>query len=311
MRSKKIAVVGSGAIGSTVAHSLILRNRDIEVLLVNRSQQKAWAKAFDIGHTLAELEGRSIRAVMPEECEGADVIVMTAGALPREDGTRADVIQDNVAIFRQLVPLLARHNPEACFLNVTNPVDAMAYAIRRLSGFSPGRVLGTGTELDAMRLRAFLAEQYPLEAQRISIDVIGEHGDSMVPVWSRAQHGGTPLEIAIGLFDTAEKEELLTSTRRAGWDIRLAGEHSCYAIAFTATRIVEAMIQASPRPLLVSSLMQGELGIHGVYMSLPTTLGPGGVVQKHLPTLTAEETAQLEHSRAQLALQIAQVEALL
>jgi L-lactate dehydrogenase len=306
----KVTIVGSGSIGTTIAYSLMLERPETEIVIVNRNRDKSWAKAFDMTHCLPELPGRSIRAAGLEGSAGSDVIVLTAGSLPREDGTRADVLRDNVRIYSGLVPGLARLSPIAVILVVTNPVDAMAYATHRLSGFPAQRVLGTGTELDAMRLRAFAADSIGLDPGALSIEVVGEHGDSMVPLWSRASYKGRPLVEAPGL-GRAEKEELLRRTRRAGWDIRQAGEHSSYGIAFSCLRILRGLLDPDGRPISVSTAFRGEYGIEGTYMSLRTRLGRSGAEGRLAPPLPDEEGDALRASAVAVRAQMDEVDRLL
>jgi L-lactate dehydrogenase len=293
---RKVAIIGAGAIGTTLAYALALRNRTVDIVLANRDEKKAWAKAFDISHCLPELPDRSVRSGGIEDCAGAAVVVLTVGVLPRETGTRADVLRDNIEVYRGIVPRLAELCPSAVFLVVTNPLDAMAYAAYRLALSPRGRVIGSGTALDALRLRAFTAEAYSLDASRLRIEVVGEHGDSMVPLWSGASYDDRPLPTVLAEAGTDFNEEsrasLLQRTRRAGWDIRLAGEHSTYGIAFSAARIVETLLSAEGGVLSVSALRdEGEAALDGgrcVYLSLPTRLGregaaPGGA------TITMDE----------------------
>jgi L-lactate dehydrogenase len=313
--TRKITIVGSGAIGATVAWSLLLRNAGIEVILVNRDGRKAWANAFDMSHCAPELPARAIRAGTVEDSAGSDALVLTAGVLPRENGTRAEVLRDNVEVYRGMVPDLAERSHSAVFLAVTNPVDAMAYAAWRLAGLPPGRVIASGTALDAMRLRGFAAEAYGLEARRVRIEVIGEHGDTMVPLWSRATYGSRPLAECLtesgADFGDEAKAQLLQRTKRAGWDIRQAGEHSSYGIAFSAARILEAVLGLTEERLDVSAPFAGEYGIERAFMSLPTRLGPGGILERDAPALAEGELAALRASAAAVRALMDEVDGLL
>ena len=311
MKPKKIAIVGSGTIGSILAYSLFLKCENIEINLINRDEKKAWAKAFDISHCGAELPNRSIRPVGGDTCHDADVVVMTAGALPDEHGTRADVIKDNVKIYRQLLPAIAAHNPDATLICITNPVDAMAYAARRITGYPAERVIGSGTELDSMRLRTFTAEAFDLDPTKLSIDIVGEHGDSMVPLWSLAQYDGHPLTETLDDFDESDRATLLQKTKRAGWDIRLAGEHSSFGIAFSVTRIIEHILGFSRGTLTVSASLTGEYGLRDTCVSLPTELNGGGIVKRYTPPLSAQERGAFELSARAVRAQMDEVDRLL
>jgi L-lactate dehydrogenase len=311
----RASIVGAGSIGTTIAYSLALRCQALDILLVNRDQKKAWARAFDMSHCASELQGAAVRSGGLEDCAGSDVIVLTAGVLPKEDGTRSDVLRDNVEIYRGIVPRLAETCPSAVFIVVTNPVDAMAYAAWKLAGSPHGRVIGSGTELDSLRLRAFVGEARGLEAARLRIDVVGEHGDTMVPLWSLAQYDGRPLDHVLAEagapLDDDTRAALLQRTRRAGWEIRLAGEHSCYGVAFSVTRIIEAVLAPSGKSLTVSALFDGECGIGNVFMSLPTRLGRCGIVARETPPMTESERAGLRLSAEAMAAQTSAVDALI
>ncbi len=306
---RKVAIIGSGTIGTALAYALGLRlQEDTELVLVNRNEKKSWAKAFDLSHCEPELRGPSFHSSPIAEVEGADVIVLTVGTLPKENGTRLDVLRANLEIYSQLLPPLARGNPDASLLVITNPVDAMAYGTLRLSGFPEDRVLGSGTELDAQRLRLFSARDLDLDPRLLHIPVVGEHGDSMVPLWSLATYGNHPLaELGSGITDTL-KADLLHRTKRAGWEIRQAGEHSSFGIALTAARIVQAILNGSGEPLLVSALTQ-RVGVgRSSFVSLPTMLGPQGIVERRMPVMDDEEAEALQASMAVVSGQMDEVD---
>jgi L-lactate dehydrogenase len=302
----KVTIVGSGAIGSTIAYSLFTRRPGLDLVLRNRDERKAWAKVFDISHSLPESGGGSIRSGSLDDTAGSAVVVVTAGVLPRVDGTRSEVLRDNIAVYRELVPALAALSPQAVFLVVTNPVDSMAYAAWRLSGLPPAQVIGSGTLLDGTRLRCFIAQERSLDPASIEAQVIGEHGDTMVPLWSGVACAGEPLAL-----EAAARARLLEKTRRAGWDIRAAGEHSCYGIAFAAVRAIEAVLGLSAETLTVSSLSPGEAGYRDIFVSLPSTLGRGGIVTRSMPKLSDDEARAFAASEAALGAQMDMVDRLM
>jgi L-lactate dehydrogenase len=313
--ASKITIVGSGAIGTTIAYSLVLRRPKLEIVLRNRDERKSWAKAFDISHCVPALEGSTIRAGSLDETAGSDIVVVTAGVLPKVDGKRSDVLRDNIEAYRGMISPLAARSENAVFIVVTNPIDSMAYAAYRLSGLPASRIIGSGTLLDGLRLRTFIGEAYELDPSKIEAEVIGEHGDTMVALWSRITYAGIPLDEYLrdkGIdFDAAARQRILNKTKRAGWDIRLAGEHSCYGISFSAVRIIEGILGYSAGPLAVSSLMSGDYGIHDVYMSLPSTLGRAGLASRSASPISLDETQALLASAAVLRSQLETVDLLL
>jgi len=314
-RSAKISIVGTGSIGTTVAYSLLLRHPGLELQLWNRDGRKAGARAFDLSHTGPSTEGGSIRSGSLEDTSGSDIVVLSSGVLPKEDGLRTDVLRDNVEVFRELVPALAQRSGRAVFIVVTNPIDAMAYAACRLAGLPPAQILGSGTVLDCQRLGGFMAESLGLEASRIEARVVGEHGDTMVPLWSQVSYEGRPLGdhlLENGLvLDNQAKRSILERTRRAGWDIRQAGEHSCYGISYSVLRIIESILGYSRAPLTVSSLLSGERGYRGLCMSLPFMLDRGGRGEPLALVTSDEEEAALSLSAQALKAQMLAVDKLL
>ena len=296
----KISIVGFGAIGTTITYSLLIRRLAAEIVVFSRDSKKAKAKAFDLAHCTPGLDGARIRAGELGDTAGSDIVIMTAGVLPKEDGTRMDVLRDNVAMYRAIVPQVAQLSPRAVLIVVTNPLDAMTFAAWRLSGFLSSRVIGSGTLLDGNRLRCFIAEEFDLDSSHIELEVIGEHGDSMVPLWSRIRYWGEALERYLAerdrVMDDAIKGRLLQKTKRAGWEIRLANEHSCYGISFSVVRIIETMLGYSRGAQTVSTLLSGEYGIDGLCMSLPSILDRNGVKGNVQPALSEEESRALRAS---------------
>lgn len=312
VNANKITIVGSGAIGTTIAYSLVLRRPNLELVLMNRNERKSWAKAFDISHCIPALEGSTIRAGSLDDTAGSDIVVVTAGVLPKVDGKRSDVLRDNIEAYRGIIPPLAARNGNAVFIIVTNPIDSMAYAAFRLSGLSASQVIGSGTLLDGLRLRTFIGEAYELDPSKIGAEVIGEHGDTMVALWSRIKYAGIPLDEYLrdrGIdFDDAARQGILEKTKRAGWDIRLAGEHSCYGISFAVVRIIESIFGYTEGPLTVSSLMSGDFGVRDVYMSLPSMLCRTGISSRATFPISECETDALFVSAAALRSQLEMVD---
>jgi L-lactate dehydrogenase len=191
----------------------------------------------------------------------------------------------------------------------------MTFATYRLSGFPSSRVIGSGTLLDGNRLKCFIAEEFGLDSSQIELEVIGEHGDSMVPLWSRIRYSGETLDRYLAArdrsMDDTIKGRLLQRTKRAGWDIRLANEHSCYGISFSVVRIIETMLGCSSGAPTVSSLASGEYGIDGVCMSLPSILDRDGVKGKEQPVLSEDESRALHASARVLREQADSVNGLL
>ena len=182
----RVAVVGVGNVGATFAYALLLSGLASEIVLIDSNRAKAEGESMDLNHAVPFTHPTRIWAGNYPECAGAAVTVLAAGASQKPGETRIDLIKKNAAIWRAIIPEVAKHNPAGILLIATNPVDVLTYAAWKLSGFAAGRVIGSGTVLDTSRFRYLLSRHFGVDARSIHAYIIGEHGDSEVPVWSLA-----------------------------------------------------------------------------------------------------------------------------
>jgi L-lactate dehydrogenase len=193
-----------------------------------------------------------------------------------KDGKRPDVLRDNIEKYRELIPSIAVRSPDVVFIVMMNPVDSMAYAAYRFAGIPASRVIGSGTVLDGTRLRNFIGQTYNLDLAKIEVDITGERGEAMAPLWSSAAYAGRPLAEYLAErrfdFDAAAGETLIEKTRRAGWDIRQAGGHSFYGFSFAALLVTESILGYSRGSLTISSCSAGASGPRDLYLSRSATL---------------------------------------
>ena len=189
----KIVVVGTGAVGSTFALVLMRSGLVREIVLIDQNEALAEGHAMDLNHGLPFTPPVAIRSGSYSDSEGADIVVVSAGAAQRPGESRLALASRNAAIMREIIPRIVRHAPETILLVVTNPLDVMVYVALKISGLPRGRVLGSGTLLDSSRLRFLLSAHCGIDARNIHAYIIGEHGDSEVPVWSGATIGGIRL----------------------------------------------------------------------------------------------------------------------
>lgn len=299
-KAGKITLVGAGIIGSTLAYTIVLKGLASQLVLVNRNKARAQAKTIDIFHCTPLTGQVDIINGSLEDSAHSDIVVISVGVLPEENGTRADVLNSNIQIYRELVPLLASLNPNAVFIIVTNPVDIMAYATWRLSGLPSSKIIGSGTLLDSLRLRAILGKKLGVDPTYIEVDIIGEHGDTMVPVWSRAKYKDLPLCTCLEQEGISIKPERIIKieeeAKRAGFEIRRNHEHSCYGISLSVATIIEHLLGSCPKPIPVSTLLSGEYGIENLYLSLPCQLSMLGKVRTEQVRLDGAEIERLYHS---------------
>lgn len=302
-RPTKVAVVGAGSVGATLAYACLIRGVAHTVALYDLNAAKVEAEVLDLRHGLqfvprAEVEGSDDLAV----CAGADVIAITAGAKQRPGQSRLDLAETNVGICRSLIPDLLQVAPDAVIVMVTNPVDLLTYAALVVSGLPPSRVLGTGTVLDSSRLRQLVAQRCGVAVQSVHGWIVGEHGDSEFPLWSTATVGSVPLaEFSISgrpLMDEGAREQIAHEVVTAAERIIAGKGATNYAIGLAGTRVIEAVIRDENRVLPVSSLLQNIEGVEEICLSLPSVVNRNGVEAVLDVPMSDEEAAALQKSAA-------------
>ena len=300
-RVNKIAIIGAGAVGATVAYAAMIRGvaRHLAIYDVNRA--KVDAEVLDLNHGLqfvpmATLEGSDDIGV----CAGADVVVITAGAKQKPGQTRMELAEANVALCRALVPRLLQVAPDALLLVVTNPVDVLTYVVQQLSGLPTRRVLGSGTVLDSSRLRFLLARHLNVAVHNVHAFIVGEHGDSEFPLWSAASVGGLPLtQWAVpsrARLMEEDRARIFDNVRNAAYQVIQGKGATNYAIGLATVQILEALLHNEQRVLPVSSRLEGYLGIQDVCLSVPSIVNRGGVEAVLELPLSEPERAALQRS---------------
>jgi L-lactate dehydrogenase len=296
----RVAVVGMGNVGATFAYALLLSGLAAEIVLIDVNRAKAEGEAMDLNHTEPFAHPTRIWAGDYRDCAGAAVTVVTAGAAQRPGETRLDLLRHNYEIFSHIVPEVAKNNPEGIILIATNPVDILTLVSLKLSGLSPKRVFGSGTILDTARFRHLLSEYFDVDARSVHAQIIGEHGDSEVPVWSLANIAGMRLSEfarAAGIpHDEFQMNEIFKQTRDAAYHIIERKGATYYAVAAGLMRIVEAILRDQHTVLSVSSLVSDYYGISDVCLSLPTIVNREGIEKVLHLDLDEQEQHQLKHS---------------
>jgi L-lactate dehydrogenase len=287
-------------VGATFAYTLELTGLAAEIVLIDVDRNRAAGEAMDLGHAVPFFQPTRIWAGDYADCAGAVVTVITAGANQRPGETRLDLARKNAIVFGEIVPRVVQANPDGVIVTATNPVDVLAYAAWQLSGLPPERVIGSGTILDTARFRFLLGDHLGVDPRSVHAFIVGEHGDSEVPLWSTANVAGMRLppycaahEIA---FDDATRARLFASTRDAAYSIINSKGATYYAVAAGLARIVEAVLRDQHTVLSVSNLVRGAYGIHDVYLSLPAIVGRRGIEQVLQLELSADEADGLRHS---------------
>lgn len=296
----RIAIVGLGNVGATFAFCLLLRRIAAEIVLIDANHKKAEGEAMDLNHAVPFGAATRIWAGGYEDCRSAAVVVVTAGAAQRPGETRLQLLDRNLAIFRDIIPQVVRHNPDSLLLIATNPVDVLSYVSYRISGWPSHRVLGSGTILDTARFRYLLGQHFSVDARSVHGLILGEHGDSEVPIWSMANIAGIRLREYCRLhnltYNQAAFDQIFADTRDAAYKIIERKGATYYAVAAGLLQIVEAIVRDQKTVLTTSTLVDGAYGLRDVYLSLPTVVGSQGVVQVLTPELSELELQGLRHS---------------
>lgn len=308
----RVAVVGAGNVGATFAYALLLSGLSAEIVLIDKNHRKAEGEAMDLNHAIPFAHATRVWAGDYADCAGAAVTVLAAGAGQAPGETRLDLVQRNAAIFADIVPQVVRHNPEGILLIATNPVDVLTFATLRVSGLPVARVMGSGTILDTARFRYLLSQHFGVDARSVHAFIVGEHGDSEVPVWSLANIAGMRLPEfcrAHGVaLDRAAMDDLFRQTRDAAYHIISRKGATYYAVAAGLMRIVEAILRNQSTVLSVSHLVQDYYGINDVCLSLPALVNRGGVQKLLRIELSEQEVEQLRHSADVLRRTIAKLD---
>lgn len=255
---------------------------------------------MDLNHGLPFVPPAKIWAGDYSDCQGAEIVVLSAGVASLPGETRLDLLERNGAIFKEIMPQIARYNPQAILLVITNPVDVLTYLTVKLSCRPPSRVVGSGTVLDSARFRYLLSEHCGVDSRNVHAYIIGEHGDSEVPVWSLANISGVRLEEYCLVCDRgctqAEREEIFQRVRRAASEIVVRKGATCYAIGLAATTIMESILRDQKSVLPICSLLEGQYGLREVCLSLPSIVDRGGVGKILQLPLSEIEIEGLERS---------------
>lgn len=298
----KISIIGSGAVGSTTAYTLMLSGLVSEIVLIDTNRKKAEGDALDMNHGISFVSPVKVSAGdYPDIC-GSDMVIITAGA-PQEPGERrTDLLRRNAKIFESIVENVLKYcHDDTILMIVTNPVDILTYITQKISGFSKKNVLGSGTVLDTSRLKYLLSEYTNVDVRNIHTYIIGEHGDSEVAAWSATYVAGMSIDDfceASGVCDAEnpEKEQFCETVKNSAYEIIAKKGATYYAIALAVKRIAESIIGNEKSILTVSSLLEGEYGIEHMCLSVPTIVSSDGAEKILELDFCETELADLEKS---------------
>lgn len=295
-----VAIIGAGFVGSATAYSLLLSGIATTITLIDSNEDKALGEALDLMHATQFTPGCTIRAGSDLALAAeADIVVLAAGANQKPGQSRSDLLSQNVAVFKSIVPSLAAINPTCMLLVVTNPLDVMTYVAYKLSGFTSNRVFGSGTVLDSARLRFLLGQQLAVSPKDIVAFVLGEHGDSEFVWWSGVTIGGAPIS-AFPAIDLLKMHELHEQTRQAAQLIISKKGVTNYAIASAVTKIIKALLKSQERIFSLSVVTSDSIAGKEICISLPGIIRKDGYFDRIPLSLTKDERMLLDQSAAKI-----------
>jgi len=272
-----------------------------EISMIDMDAKRAKGESMDLNHGASFVQPVKVASGGYEECEGASIVVITAGAKQAPGETRIDLVQRNTEIFKSIIPKISKYAKDAIFLIVTNPVDILTYATLKISDFPVSRVIGSGTVLDSSRLRYLISEHCRVDPRNVHAYILGEHGDTELPVWSRANIGGIALDkycLACGKHCDYKMEfdKIFKEVKNAAYKIIEAKGSTYYAVGLALVKIVESILRDENSVLPVSTLINGYYGINDVCLSIPSVVNARGAERFLNLELSDIEQKQLKHS---------------
>lgn len=297
---RKAVMIGCGFVGSASVFSLMQSGLFSEIAMIDADMSKAEGEAMDISHGIPFAKQMKIYAGSYDDVTDAGIVIITAGANQKPNETRLDLVNKNVAIFKQIIPEIAKRSFEGILLVVANPVDILTHVAQKLSGLPENRVIGSGTVLDTARLKYRLGEHLSVDSRSVHAFIIGEHGDSEIAVWSSANVSGIPLNDFCEMRGHFQHEkamrEIAEQVKNSAYEIIQRKHATYFGVAMAVKRICEVIVRDEKSILPVSTAMHGEHGIEDVVLSMPCIVGKDGIETKVPISLSAEEERKLKES---------------
>ncbi len=295
-KKRKIAVLGTGNVGATIAYALTLQGIASEIVLVDINKEKAEGEALDLTQCAASVPSVKVWSGEYEDVAGCDVIVVTFGVGRKPGQTRLDLAKINLGILKSVMPNVAKIAPEALYVIVSNPVDLMTYETIKCTGLPANQVIGTGTLLDSNRLSQAVANYCGVDTHNVNSYVIGEHGDACMAPWSLCTIAGYPVKdyckkflgVTEEVLD-AELENIYTGMVQSGAKVIKAKGATFYAIAASTVQLIKAILSNTNTILPLSTMLSGEYGAKDICMGVPCMVGSNGLIKVVELPLTDEE----------------------
>lgn len=291
--NRKVAIIGAGYVGSSIAYALAIKDIAREIVLIDINHEKTDGEAKDIRHGLPSMGTVDLYAGDYSNCADCDLIIVTAGRGRKPGESRLDLVNENVKIMRSVIDSIKPYYTRGVILIISNPVDILTYKAAEWMDLPNGMVFGSGNILDSSRFVRTIADYVDLSTGVINGYIVGEHGNGQVPVWSHVTVGGIPIEeycSDMGLkWNEEVKKYLAEKTKTMGDEIIAEKGRTHYGIATCVCQLADAIINQRPTIVSVSSVLMGEHGCRGVALSVPSVVGPSGVQQRIREKWASEE----------------------
>lgn len=300
---RKVAIIGTGYVGSTFAFALMVSGLANKIVLINWKPDLAEGHAMDLNHGLSFVQPSRIYVGDYSDCKDADIAVVTAGASQKPGESRLDLVRKNTDIFKDIIPKIVEYNPRILLI-VSNPVDILTYVALKVSEYPMNRVIGSGTVLDTARFRYLISSHCEVDPRNVHAYIIGEHGDSEVPVWSQVNIGGVSFlqycPVCGKQCVQDEREAIFDQVKNAAYEIIKRKGATNFAISLALVRIVGSILRGENSVLTVSTLVDGYYDIDDVCLSIPVILNRNGISKILKIGLDASEIKRLQASAAAL-----------
>jgi len=299
MTKNKVTIIGAGMVGSTTAFGLIASNLVECIALIDINKKLAASQVMDLDHSVPFWGYTDVRVGVEKDLKDSRLVIITGGAAQKKGETRLDLLKKNSEIVKEWVPRIFKNNPDAIIIMVTNPVDILTNIAIKLYPKKKNQIFGSGTILDTARFRHLLGERMKVNPKSVHAYIIGEHGDSEVPLWSTATVGNTPLNKFEKISD-AEKNKIFEKAKNAAYAIIEGKQATYYAIAAGIVKLAKTVLYDKRTVYAISHPLDGRYGIKNVSLSLPAVIGAKGVLRKVDIDMSSQEKNQLKKSARKL-----------
>jgi len=293
--SNKVTIIGAGMVGSTIAHSLVMKEIAQEIALIDINEKLVKSQVMDLQHAVPFVGNVDVHVGSYDDCVDSAVVVITCGVAQKEGETRLQLVEKNAKIMKEIIPQIFAKNPNIVLVMVTNPVDVLTKLAIDMFPDKKDQILGTGTLLDSARFRHLIGQKLDINPKSIHAYILGEHGDSEFPVWSTAQMGNMKLGTCNKLSES-DKENIFVQAKNAAYTIIEGKQSTYYAIGAGTAYLLHAILHNKKTILPVSHLIEGIYDISDVCLSMPAIIGKTGITGKVCIELSQKEQKDLQKS---------------